>query len=148
MGSLRPGYALMGAALKVEHLPPTQSPPSQKSLTNPSFYLYTVTNQRLGLLWFVIQHWVALAGLPKYDLVALEQWQSQLVSLATSLVPARPSHYPYRKHPFVLSIPAHTIPYHTKPYYCIIAMSHHYFTIPYLTIPKVPHHTFLWHTEP
>ena len=56
------------------------------------------------------------------------QWQAELVSLATSLEQASLSHYPYRKHPFVLSIPAHTptipIPCHTP-------------TIPYQITPHL-----------
>ena len=105
---------------------------------------------------------MALAGGPKYDLVALEQWHSLLVSLATSLVPASPSHYPYRKHPFVLSIPAHTMPYHTLPYQTIpnraTSLLHHYMLHQYLIVlhssilkctsskPTVPYRTLPYFT--
>ena len=83
-------------ALKAEHLRITPSLPFQKHVvqTQDNFEKNIKTNLSLpgpsrALKVLNLIGDFTLAAWPKYDRVALEQWQSAPVSLATSLVAAR-----------------------------------------------------------
>ena len=96
-----------------------------------------MSNIWLFMIIIMLSSLLGLNNLTLNGCIQSSQWQAELVSLATSLEQASLSHYPYRKHPFVLSIPAHTptipipchtptIPYQITPAHCNNMMASSY----------------------